>query len=223
MSGTPRLSAFVRQENAVVFAHRLIAVPAISSSGILIADKLSPNLFFRHDMIHDTRTLQRYRWTVSARGLAVLSATTFALMLPNAHAALGGNAASVNADRTALAASSTVAASTSATTGTSAYTMQSLVDVGGTTIHEYLDSSGTVFAIAWAGPFMPNLSQLMGTYFASYTSAVAANQDSQTVRSPAAVDTGELVVKSGGHMQAFRGKAYLKNRLPGGFTVDQIR
>jgi len=147
-------------------------------------------------------------------------------MLPNAQAALGGNAASVNTDRAALAPTGTASAaasSTSATTGTSAYTVQSLVDAGGTTIHEYLDSSGTVFAIAWAGPFMPNLSQLLGTYFASYTSAVAANEASQTVRSPAAIDTGELVVKSGGHMQAFRGKAYLKNRLPGGFTVDKIR
>jgi hypothetical protein len=180
-------------------------------------------------MIHDTRTLQRYRWSLSARGLALLSATTFAFLLPDAQASLGGNAASVSTDRTALAptgtasTAATASSTTSATTGTSAYTMQSLVDAGGTTIHEYLDSSGTVFAIAWAGPFMPNLSQLLGTYFATYTSAVAANQASETVRSPAAIDTGELVVKSGGHMQAFRGKAYLKNRLPGGFTVDQIR
>jgi len=209
-----------------------------ASWDIPILDKPSANLLFRPDMIY---TQQRHRIALTARGLALLSATTFALMLPNAHAALGGNAASVNTDRAALAptgtasaasstlatksalASTTSTASTSNTSSTGAYTMQSIVDVGGTTIHEYLDSSGAVFAIAWNGPFVPNLSQLLGTYFADYTSAVAANQGSQTVRSPAAVETGELVVKSGGHMQAYRGMAYLKNRLPGGFTVDQIR
>lgn len=198
-------------------------------------------------MIHDTRSLPRYRWTISARGMALLSATSLTFLsltffLPSAHAALGGNAASVTTDRTMLASTGSASAAVSTlatqkavvsaasasaasatTSSTTAYTMQSLVDVGGTTIHEYLDSSGTVFAIAWKGPFMPNLSQLLGTYFATYTSAVAANQNSQTVRSPAAVDTGELVVKSGGHMGAFRGMAYLENRLPGGFTVDQIR
>lgn len=39
--------------------------------------------------------------------------------------------------------------------------MRSFVDAGGTTINEYATRDGLVFACAWQGPTMPDLSQLL--------------------------------------------------------------
>jgi hypothetical protein len=77
-----------------------------------------------------------------------------------------------------------------------------------------------VFGVAWQGPSMPDLRQLLGVYFDQYVEAAAARR---TRRAPVLVELPGLVVHSSGHMRAFSGKAYLPQGLPQGVTAEEIQ
>jgi hypothetical protein len=105
-------------------------------------------------------------------------------------------------------------------TSTDGYTVQETTAEDGTTVREYVLSSGVVFAVAWSGPRMPNLRQLLGSYFESYRDEAAARSPG---RRPIAIDRPDLVVQSGGHPRAFHGRAYLPQRMPAGVSSDDIK
>ena len=73
------------------------------------------------------------------------------------------------------------------------------------TVKEYLSPNGTVFAVSWRGPRPPDLSQLLGSYFAEYQTAAAAPH---AQRGHLLVQTENLVVETSGHMRDLRGRAY---------------
>ena len=148
----------------------------------------------------------------AAARLAVFALTSFAFTLP-AHAALGAIEASVFADQAQSSA-------TLRTVYASAYTMHELQVPAGATVREYVSPSGVVFAIAWQGPTMPDLRQLLGTRFAEYVDAVAA---ARKARGPVSIQLPDLVVQSGGHMRAFSGRAYLPAAMPAGITAEDVR
>lgn len=128
-----------------------------------------------------------------------------------AMAALGGNAASVDADRAAFQASLTA-------TIFPAYTQNSLTLPSGTVVSEYVDNAaGVVFGVAWRGPVMPNLRQLLGANYDAYVNGIHAGMG------PASVSTPDLIVNSGGHMRAFSGVAYLPKQLPAGMSPQDIK
>lgn len=185
-----------------------------------------------------------YRFAIASCVIGAAVAT-----LP-AYAKLGGDAASISTDRTAMGATqstrtatttassvarvmaastissttSTAASTTSSTaSGTSTYTIETLTTTDGTTINEYLSAEGAVFAIVWSGPFMPDLQQLLGTYFSTFKSGAAALAADHRTVGAIVLDTGDLVVHSGGTMRAFHGVAYLKNALPSGLTAADLR
>lgn len=90
----------------------------------------------------------------------------------------------------------------------------------GTMVREYLSPVGRVFAVAWSGPLMPNLEDLLGIYFGQYTQAVELERAGP---GPVTVQRQGLVVHSAGHMRAFSGKAYLPELLPINVTAQEIR
>jgi hypothetical protein len=142
-------------------------------------------------------------------------ALVLAVALPlEAGAALGGAASSVEADQAHMNARRQVAAG-------SAYSVHEITTPAGTVIREFVSSaSGQVFAVAWQGPFMPDLKQLLGAHFDTWvasTSNQRHGRGSTTVRKP------EVVIHSGGHMRAFSGSAYLPGQLPQGVSIDEIR
>jgi Protein of unknown function (DUF2844) len=100
------------------------------------------------------------------------------------------------------------------------YTVQQIVMPSGTVVKEYVLSNGNVFAVAWSGPSMPDLRQLLGQYFDGYT---AAAKQKRSGRGKVVIEQPELVVRSGGHMHAFSGSAYLPALLPEGFSAKEIR
>lgn len=82
----------------------------------------------------------------------------------------------------------------------------------GTAVHEYADPAGRVFALAWSGPFQPDLRTYLGTHFAAFEKVAASGQISATqIRQPG------LVIQSAGRMGAFQGRAWVPGRLPAGF------
>ncbi|HTJ91998.1 MAG TPA: DUF2844 domain-containing protein [Pararobbsia sp.] len=137
---------------------------------------------------------------------------------PAAFATLGGDAGSIATDVAALGASS------QAETTVGVATRHTLTLPSGTVIHEYVSAAGRVFAIAWQGPLLPPLKQLLGTdNFTQYTQAVSAAQSSGQMRGRTNVVLDDLVVLSGGHMGAFSGTAYLRSALPAGFSANDIQ
>jgi hypothetical protein len=132
----------------------------------------------------------------------------------SAFAVLGGDAASVEADRASMGGSDM------GTTAGAGYTVREIQAASGTAIKEYLSPSGTVFAISWSGPALPDLRQLLGSQFDVYTRAAAAQN---TGPGRINVQDSGLVVQSGGQMRAFFGRAYLPAQVPQGVALDDIR
>jgi len=128
-------------------------------------------------------------------------------------ASLGGGEATVEADRLATNA-------TLRTQQGTRFTMHELQVPSGTTMREYVSPAGVVFGIAWNGPSMPDLRQLLGDHFDRYAEALASRR---TRRSPVVVELPGLVVHSSGHMRAFTGKAYLSDALPPGVSAQDIQ
>jgi hypothetical protein len=90
----------------------------------------------------------------------------------------------------------------------------------GTVVREYISPEGTVFGVSWQGPVMPNLSQLLGSYFGDFQQA---SQSPHARRAPLLVRTDRVVIESGGHMRAFHGRAYVPNLLPHNLTQAVVQ
>jgi hypothetical protein len=132
---------------------------------------------------------------------------------PLARASLGGVEATVEADRLAASATAT-------TQRSDRFTVHELQTPSGTKVREYVSPAGVVFGVAWRGPSMPDLRQLLGDHFQPYVDAMAARR---TRRSPVFIELPGFVFQSSGHMRAFAGKAYLSSALPQGVAAREIQ
>ena len=149
--------------------------------------------------------------------VGIAAACLLGLMPPGAgpaRAALGGDAASVAADATALAGTDSVVTQPD-------YDVHVVTGPSGTRLTEYVDRSGRVFAVSWAGPVMPDLRALLGVHHAAFAAARAA-QPPHAPASPLRVVTPDLVVENSGHMRAVTGRAYVPAWLPAGITVADV-
>jgi len=161
------------------------------------------------------------------------------LAAPSAHAGLGGSPMTPPSDAsitvrtvqpgaraTDASQSPLNAAASAASTGTSTatpYTVRETTLGNGTVVREYLAQNGTVFGIAWQGPQMPDLAQLLDGYFPQYVAGVQAVHAQRGVRGPVALDGAGLVVHSSGHMGSFAGQAWLPQALPAGVSGSDIQ
>jgi hypothetical protein len=170
----------------------------------------------------------------------VLPCSLLAMMAaPSAHAALGSapltppSDASVSsrvvqpaggAAQSVLRSESSATSSTSSISTPASYTIRETTFGNGTVVREYLTTSGAVFGITWRGPQMPDLSDLLGSYFPQYVAGVKAVRAARgNARGPVSVDQSGLVVRSGGHMGAFSGVAWLPSALPAGVSGSDIQ
>ena len=109
-----------------------------------------------------------------------------------AMASLGGNAGSIQADTAHMSANVS-------RTSADAYETHQLQSPTGTVVSEYLSSSGTVFAVTWHGPFMPDMQQILGSYFQQYSAALSSQSSSQSRlygRHPLNIQQTGLVVQT---------------------------
>ncbi len=90
------------------------------------------------------------------------------------------------------------------------YTVQQITSPGGV-VNEYVSPDGIVFGVSWQGLTVPNLSQLLGSYFKQFQQAA---RSSAKRRHAVVFRTDQLVVESGGHMRGFRGRAYVPALIP---------
>jgi hypothetical protein len=155
-----------------------------------------------------------------AQRLARIAFIPLMLMIhpPSASAALGGTVSSVDSDRVH------VQGALMRIVQNGPVAMHELRSSSGTMIREYVNSSsGTVFAVAWDGPWLPDLRQVLGNHFDHYLAAMRGRQQGRSARGVVAIDDGGLVVQMSGHPRAFVGRAYLTGSLPAGIQLETIR
>jgi Protein of unknown function (DUF2844) len=157
-------------------------------------------------MSNETRA--RWAFAVARAGIATLAMS----VAQSAIAALGGDAATVVADQVHINGKLVVSQ-------TQKYTVHEIQAPSGAVVREFASLAGTVFGVAWSGPTMPDLRQVLGPYFEQYLGATAQRNR----RGPVLVEQPGLVVQSGGHLRAFVGKAYVPGAVPQGVAVDEIR
>ena len=80
-----------------------------------------------------------------------------------------------------------------------------------------------MFAVAWQGPWPPDMRQLLAAYFVEYQQALQSQTNSRAGRRPLTIQQPGLVVQSGGHMRSFAGRAYIPQMLPQGVSAEEIR
>ena len=130
-----------------------------------------------------------------------------------ADAGLGQAASSVPADAAKLKGSIKA-------TEHAGYQMQEIQLPSGTLVREFVGPNGTVFAVAWNGPTVPNLRQTLGQYFDNF---VAAAQAKHAGHRHLQIQQSDLVLQTGGHMRAFSGLAYLPQAVPAGVSIGDLR
>ena len=138
---------------------------------------------------------------------------TFLALSTPAFAVLGGDVSTVASDGAHLKASVRVLARSS-------YSVHEMLTPSGTMVREFASPSGTVFGVSWQG-FAPDLQQLLGDHFEEYVAA-ASSQPGWRGRG-VHIDTGDLVVETGGHMRFVVGHAWLRSELPQGVTADAVQ
>ncbi len=133
-----------------------------------------------------------------------------------AFAALGGDAASIDTDVAQMRASRGVEQ-------TDAYTVHQLKTQSGTMVREYLSPSGKVFAVSWQGQFVPDMQQLLGTYFDKYSAAVKANKEAHIGRHPLDLQLPGLAVQMNGYARNFHFRAYIPQQVPAAAKLGDIQ
>lgn len=130
-------------------------------------------------------------------------------------AALGGDANSVSSDQAHMRAQLRASPS-------NGYSIQTLQTESGISVREYVSSAGKVFAVAWNGPHMPDLTQLLGNYFPAFRAAMSERRE-RGIRGPVSLRQDDLVVESNGRLRAYYGRAYVPSLLPPQVSIAEIQ
>jgi hypothetical protein len=150
-------------------------------------------------------------WPITSAVLLMLT-----ISIP-AFAGLGENASSVLADQARMQGSLR-------TTQSESYTIHEITGATGVIVREYVSpATGQIFAVAWQGPWPPDMRQVLANYFAQYQQAGQAQSNLRPGRRPLLINQPGLVVESGGHMRSFAGRAYIPGMLPEGVKAEAIR
>jgi hypothetical protein len=132
-----------------------------------------------------------------------------------AWAGLGEDVSSVQADQARMQGSLR-------STQRQAYTVHEIRAASGTVVREYV-SAGKVFAVAWQGPWPPDMRHVLASYFDQYQRATQTQVSGRTGRRPLLIELPGLVVQSAGHMRSFAGRAYIPEMLPPEMSRETIR
>ncbi|HTC15876.1 MAG TPA: DUF2844 domain-containing protein [Steroidobacteraceae bacterium] len=141
----------------------------------------------------------------------VLGSLIIVALATPALGALGGDVTSVEADRVRVKGALQVMPSSN-------YTVHE-IQTSKLVLHEYVSLSGQVFAISWRGEGIPDLQQVLGTYYQTFRQASAGphyNHHQLTVNTP------DVVVLSSGHTRGYSGRAWVPALMPQNFSLKDI-
>ena len=140
--------------------------------------------------------------------LLAYSFSRHCLLPSSAAAALGGDVSSVEADQHQMKAERTVQANAK-------YSVHEITTPYGTVVREYVSPGGTVFGVAWRGPFFPNLQQILGGDDGKFVQATQEAERAHPKRSrdlPLTVQQPDLVhALRRSHARLYRGRLRPRN------------
>jgi len=140
-----------------------------------------------------------------------------------AWAGLGDRPDSAQSEGSRLSAHHAVTVREAVSSDPQAYSVYQLEMDNNLTVKEFVNSSGTVFAVEWSGPYQPNQKLILSTYFDRIQQSVkSSNQNGYRGRRPTIVESDDLVYKTSGHPGHFIGQAYLPKEFPTGFTLGSL-
>lgn len=160
--------------------------------------------------------MSKLKGSIKSRFLTALAAVVIQATAFPAWASLGGDAASIQADQLHMQG-------TRRMTTAGSYTVHEIQGANGTVVREFVSSDGKVFAVAWHGPWMPDMRQVLGSYFDQYAKAAQSQPGPRAGRKPLMIEQPGLVVQNGGHLRAFSGRAYVPEMLPSGVGPGDIQ
>jgi hypothetical protein len=134
-----------------------------------------------------------------------------------ARASLGGKVESIQADRVSMQGALIQVSSASG------YSVHEMRAATGTMVREFVTPDGTVFGVAWQGPAIPDMRQILGAYFDAYAQAAKDAQAKRLAHGPLLINDPNFVVQQSGHMRAFSGRAYVPQLMPSNVTIDVIK
>ncbi len=126
-------------------------------------------------------------------------------------AVLGQPVSSVQSDRVQMRGTMRSAAG-------KGYSVQTITAPYGETVNEYVSPTGMVFGVSWKGPVMPNLSQLLGSYFSQLSQPTTSRRRRSVI-----VRTSQVVIESGGHPRGFHGIAYVPSLVPANLSPSVVQ
>jgi hypothetical protein len=135
-------------------------------------------------------------------------------LAPTAQAGLGEPVDSVERDHAAVHGSAL------SVTPMLNYDLHETTTVDGARLRQYATRAGTVFAVAWSGPALPNLKLVLGKSYDAYVAAASAHRGSHHVLN---IVTPDLVLNITKHARGFTGNAYQPALLPAGTTAQELR
>jgi hypothetical protein len=149
----------------------------------------------------------------SHRGLLLSPLLLIAFALP-VFATLGGDVSTVQTDQVRMKATVNVSRATN-------YTVHEMKAADGTAVREFVSPAGQVFGVAWTGPFLPDLKQMLGNYYNQVTAVAKSRRASHNA--PLNIEEPGLVVQMSGHQRYFVGRAYVPGMLPQGVQTTEIK
>ncbi|HEY4805618.1 MAG TPA: DUF2844 domain-containing protein [Paraburkholderia sp.] len=157
-----------------------------------------------------------FRGTRSLLLAAMAGVASFAFCESSAQAALGGKFDSMQIEASSLRGQ------LASTSSTSAYTTQVITLDTGTTVREYANAAGQVFAVSWSGPRPPDLSQLLGTHFSEFKASLQTASHSDLHRH-VQVQTSQMRYVGGGRLNNMHGTAWLPAAMPTGVSPEDLQ
>lgn len=162
------------------------------------------------------REIKRGRRVCLGMVLSLMFGLLLMITAVPAFAGLGGDVSTVQVDQVHMQGSLR-------STQTSAYTVHEIQSSTGVVVREYASPGGKIFAVAWHGPWMPDMQQLLGDYFQQYVDSAQAQMNERPGRRPLHIVQPGFVLEQFGHMRSFSGRAYVPELIPQGVLPEVIR
>ena len=102
------------------------------------------------------------------------------------------------------------------------YTLHETRLENGTTVREYATPDGLVFAVAWRGPVLPDLTVLLGGYFNTFKLETEQSRRLGKRGGSVNIERDDLVVRSNGRMRNFFGHAYAPALVPTDVNIKDV-
>jgi hypothetical protein len=133
----------------------------------------------------------------------------------SAWAGLGENEGAIVGDRMRMRAFHSVARSPQ-------YAVHELKMANGSVVRQYVAGNGRIFEVSWRTLFKPDLSNMLGTSFTSYSVAASEAVQKGGIRRQFHHRGSDLVVQSSGHLNVFTGYAIQPSLVPQGVNLQTL-